>query len=640
MNAIVGMTELALETKLSAEQREYLRTVKTSAGSLLDLINDILDFSKIEARKEEIDQVRFSLREALEDAIRVVALRAHQKGLELACHILPGVPDALVGDPQRLRRIIVNLAGNAVKFTDHGEVVVRVKLESSAESGVILHFAVADTGIGIAPENQQEIFEAFSQGAAKPMHKYGGTGLGLTISSQLTRLMGGKMWVESRAGAGSTFHFTAHFGLQSPLEAHPAKTAPLKLRNLPVLIADDNPTSRQILSEMIESWSMKPIAVDSGKAALEALEEAANAGSPFSLAILDAHMPEMDGFEVTKRARHDPKMRDTILFLLTSAGWREDADRMRQSGAAAAVTKPVKQSELWDAIVTALHVPGRQRLRATRLRTARRKKALRILVAEDNPVNQELVVNLLGRRGHSVTVVENGRLAVDRLEKEKFDIVLMDVQMPVMSGIEATQAIRSKEKSTGAHVPILAMTAHAMQGDRERCLAAGMDGYLSKPVQLKVLLQTVEGMATPGFKPSEISQTLPEGESFNAAMLRERFRGNQKLLGTLVKTFQEDCPKMMARIRAALASHETAALAQAAHALKGSVGNFGPSPAFETARKLEFAGRQGELAGVRDMYSALEDHIAHLLPALQGLNSGKRHSNRRNRPHRTGREKP
>jgi PAS domain S-box-containing protein len=640
MNAIVGMTELALETKLTPEQREYLRTVRSSASSLLDLINDILDFSKVEARKLELDRVEFPLRDTLEDTLKVLAVRAQQKGIELACHVLPEVPDALVGDPERLRRIVVNLVGNAVKFTEQGEVVLRTALESRSGAEAVLHFSVTDTGIGIAPDKQKGIFEAFAQADSSTTRKYGGTGLGLAISSQLTELMGGRIWVESELGRGSIFHFTAHFDLQKAAGETP-KPEPVKLRDLPVLVVDDNETNRKILEEMISNWRMKPVAVESGKAALQTLERASAKGNPFRMVLVDGHMPEMDGFQLTERIKQSPQLRGAAVILLTSAGSREDIVRVSQLGAVAALTKPVKQSELWDTIVTALVAPGRKKKRpvASHARAGGARKAMRILVAEDNPVNQELVMHLLDRRGHSVILAENGRQALEATQRHKFDLVLMDLQMPELGGLEATKAIRAKEQSTGEHLPILAMTAHAMEGDRERCLAAGMDGYIAKPLDPKTFLQTVEGVAKPELVGTRHRNEPKPAGSLDRAALLTRFAGNKKLLQLLVRTFTADCPKMMARIRNSLTARDARVLADAAHALKGSVGNFGPSPVFETALSIEKTARQGKLDGTWEMYATLEDEAARLLPALSAISGARGRGKQRGRPARTPRRK-
>jgi PAS domain S-box-containing protein len=648
MNAIVGMTDMALETKLSPEQREYLQTVKGSAGSLLTLIDDILDFSKVEARKEELDHVEFLLRDTIEETLKSLALRAQQKHIELASHFPQDVPDSLVGDPDRLRRIVVNLVGNAIKFTEHGEVVLHAKIESKSSNDVLLHFSVTDTGIGIPAEQQQRIFEAFAQADASTTRKYGGTGLGLAISAQLCELMGGLMWVESEVGIGSTFHFTAKFLLPQRTGKEAGEfVAPVKLRDLPVLVVDDNETNRKILEEMIGNWRMKPTAAENGRTALEKLKTAHADGKPFRLVLLDGHMPDPDGFEVATRIKRDPNLRNAAVILLTSAGLGEDASRAKSVGAAAALTKPVKQSELWDAIASALHVRSRRPANASaatqRRRTARQK--LRILVAEDNPVNQDLAMHLLQRRGHSVILAENGRQAISAVERHKFDLVLMDVQMPEMGGLEATQAIRETEKTTGGHLPIIAMTAHAMQGDRQKCLDAGMDGYLSKPLDPKTFLRTIEESVAAPTSDSKVVRGESNGgsseaEQLDAKALMARFSGNKKLLRTIVGTFREDCPKMMARIRTALSAHDAVALAEGCHALKGSVGNFGHSPALETATQMEKNARQGKLDGAWELYASLEDEIASLLPALQAIGEKKEKPRRAARPqHAQGRKR-
>jgi PAS domain S-box-containing protein len=645
MNAIIGMTDLALETKMSPEQRQYLETVKSSAGSLLNLINDILDFSKVEAGKEELEHVEFRLRDSIADTLKSLALRAQEKEIELASHFPVDIPDALIGDPDRLRRIVVNLVGNAIKFTDRGEVVLRANLESQAEDDILLHFSVTDTGIGIPVEKQQRIFEAFAQADTSTTRKYGGTGLGLAISAQLCELMGGVMWVESEVGRGSTFHFTAHFGrTQAPVEEKIADAAPVKLLDLPVLVVDDNATSRQILDEMIANWRMKPVTAKDGRSAMETLRRAHKDGHPFRLVLLDAHMPAMDGFEVASHVKHDPHLHGTTVILLTSAGHTEDMARAKSLGAAASVAKPVKQSDLWDAIITALHVAGRQKARPSvaqrRSRTA--EHPLRILLAEDNPVNQEVAVHLIERRGHSVIVAENGREAVEAIERHKFDLVLMDVQMPEMGGLEATRVIREKEKGSGHHLPIIAMTAHAMQGDREQCLEAGMDGYLAKPIDPKTFLQTVEGISarSVGSEPAENEETAGLAGALDGKALLARFSGNRKLLRNIVKAFREDCPRMMGRIRNALTARDAVALADSAHALKGSIGNFGDSAALETTREMEKAARQGKLDGTWELYATLEDQIASLLPALHTIGAQKPKSQRQARSqHSTGRKR-
>ena len=486
MNGIMGMTELVLDTELDSEQREYLNMAKLSADSLLSLINDILDYSKIEAGKLEIDQMEFNLGDNLGDTMKTLSLRAHQKGLELACDLQPDVPDALVGDPGRLRQIIVNLVGNAIKFTEKGEVVVYVQADSRTNDDIQLHFTIADTGIGIPAEKQTAIFEAFTQADGSMSRTYGGTGLGLTISSRLVAFMGGRIWVESEPGKGSRFHFTAHFGLQKV----PARTVvprdPTTLRDMRVLVVDDNATNRQILLKMLTNWHTNPTAVESGARAITALREAQGLGSIFPLILLDAQMPEMDGFALAECIKRNPDWRAATIMMLSSAGQRGDARRCRELGVAAYLTKPVRQGELLDAILTALGtrpIKEAPPVLVTRHSLRENSNHLRILLVEDNAVNQVLAVRLLEKRGHTVVVAGNGKEALAALEKQSFDLVLMDVQMPEMDGFEATIAIREKEKTSGNHVPIIAMTAHAMVGDKERCLEAGMDDYISKPIR-------------------------------------------------------------------------------------------------------------------------------------------------------------
>ena len=641
MNAIVGMTELALETRLTPEQREYLATVKTSAASLLDLINDILDFSKVEARKEELDHVEFKLRDTLADTMKVLALRAQEKGLELVSYFPPDVPDALVGDPSRLGRIVVNLVGNAIKFTEHGEVVLRARVEQIEGENALLHFSVTDTGIGIPADKQQRIFEAFAQADTSTTRKYGGTGLGLAICAQLAELMSGRVWVESQVGRGSTFHFTARFRLQDPSAQKSATISPVKLQDLPVLVVDDNATNRRMLEEMISNWRMKPVAASNGPSALKAMKRAQAEGNPFKVVLLDGHMPEMDGFEVATKVKKDPRLKHATLILLTSAGRREDLTRAKALGAAAALTKPVKQSELWDAIVTALHVPANAK-RRTAVAPGKQgdaQRPLRILVAEDNPVNQQLALHLLERRGHSAVVAENGREALSAMDKHKFDLVLMDVQMPEMGGLEATRAIRENEKVTSQHVPIIAMTAHAMQGDRERCLEAGMDGYLSKPLDPKIFHQTVESMASrQSTRESETPAPINK-DAVDAGVLLERFSGDRKLVRTLIKAFHGDCPRMISQIRKASTARSAATLADAAHAFKGAVGNFGVSVAFVTAREIEKLARQGKLDGTRELCQSLEEHMAEFLPALLAVAQEKKTIKRKGRSRHSQRRK-
>jgi len=503
MNGIIGMAELALDTDLTAEQREYLNVVKGSADSLLRLLNDILDFAKIEARKLDLESLEFHLRDSLESTIRTLAVRAYGKGLEVACRIAPGVPDALVGDSARLRQVLVNLVGNAIKFTERGEIIVEVDevtseapaSDASPNDSVSLHFSVRDTGIGIPAEKQGVIFEAFMQADTSTTRQYGGTGLGLAISVQLVTLMGGKLWVESNPGEGSTFHFTLSFRRQTDqgLPMMPPELS--QLHNTPVLIVDDNATHRNILVETFTQWHARPIAVTSAQAALETLMKAQKSGGVFALTVIDAQMPEMDGFALVEWLARHRLPTGAIIMILTPASQRGDIARCQALGVAAYVSKPVTQSSLLAAIRATHDHPQKpdDRPQAAAPQAIERPLLpLHILLAEDNTVNQTLAIRLLEKRGYAVVLARTGKEALAAWTREPFDLILMDVQMPEMDGFEATAAIRAAERLKGGHMPIIAMTANAMVGDRQRCLDAGMDGYISKPIQAQTLYEAID----------------------------------------------------------------------------------------------------------------------------------------------------
>jgi two-component system, sensor histidine kinase and response regulator len=499
MNGILGMVELLLDSELTPEQMDHAGMAKFSAECLLTIIDDILDFSKIEAGKLELDSIPFDLRESLCETMKSFSLRAHNKELELIYDVDPEIPEGLVGDPGRVRQILVNLVGNALKFTEKGEILVTVEVEHTPGPGdeqdaVFLHFAVKDTGPGIPADKQKKIFEAFSQADGSTTRKYGGTGLGLTICSRLVDLMRGRIWVESEPGQGSTFHFTLRLASQNTPSERAKPIEPENLRELPVLIVDDNLTNRQLLNATLSRWGMRPTAVGSGGQALEALELARNAGHPFSLVLLDGHMPEMDGFSVAKQIRANPELAGTTLMMLTSGGSPGDGARCREMGISAYLTKPIRQAELLEVVTRALQEVPQKVVRVVTRHTLREdRNRVRILLAEDNQVNQTLAVRLLEKRGYTVVVAGNGREALKVLESSNFDLILMDVQMPELDGFETTALIRAKEKFTGAHIPIIAMTAHALKGDRERCVAAGMDDYVSKPLRVQELMASVEG---------------------------------------------------------------------------------------------------------------------------------------------------
>ena len=613
LNGIVGMTELSLDTDLTSEQREYLGMVKSSADHLLDVINDILDFSKIEAGKLDLEEIDFSLRDSLEDTVATLALRAHKKGLEIADHVAAEVPDLLVGDPGRLRQIIVNLIGNAIKFTEQGEVVVRVNLESQQPDAVCLHFAVSDTGIGIPLEKQSLLFKAFSQVDASTTRKYGGTGLGLAISGQLVRMMGGRIWLESEAGRGSTFHFTVQLNVSKSAVMPRVLSEPVSIHGLPVLVVDDNATNRRILEEMLTNWRMQPTVVESAWAALSLLERAHEAGEPFALVLLDGNMPEMDGFALAERIKQNAALATSTVMMLSSADRRGDAAHCRALGLASYLTKPIRQSDLLDAITTVLgaslaagHTEAGHRAAAAASQLGEPPRSLRLLLAEDNAVNQRLASRLLEKRGHTVEVAVNGREALLRLcspaasegngRELSFDAVLMDVQMPDMDGLEATAAIRAHEQISGGHVPIIAMTAHAMKGDRERCLAAGMDGYVAKPLQARELFEVVESFFFRQVSPDLEGGTSRSEESpFDLSDALRHVNGDKDLLKELLQLFAVECPQLLTEIRNAINHSDAVLLRRAAHTLKGSISNFGAPAVVAAAQRLENLGRDGNL---------------------------------------------
>jgi PAS domain S-box-containing protein len=499
MNGIIGMTDLALDTELSREQRDYLNTVKTSAASLLSLINDILDFSKIEVGKLEIENIEFSLRDQLEETISILSVSAHQKGLELTCHIPPEVPDDVLGDPTRVNQIVVNLVGNAVKFTSVGEIVVKVEIESRSEDQGVFHFSVIDTGAGIPFDKQRLIFEAFTQSDNSMSRKYGGTGLGLSISSKLVELLGGRIWVESQTGHGSTFHFTVLFGLQKR-SSHELPPVDLELlRDISVLIVDDNATNRTVLRETLTQWHMKADEAKGGTQAIELLQAAKNAKHPYRLVLLDRQMAGVDGFDVAAQIQQDRGLAEAVVVMLTSGSLKDDVARSNELGVKAYLLKPIKRADLLEAIKLALIGPLETvKHSAATIAVAANQRHFKILLAEDNLVNQKVATRFLEKQGHTVFVADSGTKALEAWRQQTFDLILMDVQMPEMDGLEATamirqqEVVRNLEQLIEQHIPIIAMTAHAMVGDRDRCIAAGMNDYVSKPIRASDLFAAID----------------------------------------------------------------------------------------------------------------------------------------------------
>ncbi len=586
MNGIIGMTDLVLDSELTADQRGSLATVRTSADTLLSILNDILDFSKIESRKLELEAIPFSVRSLIANALRPLALRADQKGLELICEIEPTVPVGVVGDPTRLQQVLTNLVGNALKFTEHGHVLIAVREDSRAQGSTKLHFSVTDTGIGIPREKHTTIFEAFRQADGSTTRRFGGTGLGLTISATLVRLMGGRLWVESEPGAGSAFHFTVPLDISDVPEAQPAD--PHLPPRLDVLIVDDNEINQRILGEQVRRWGMTATVVASGRAALEALTAAAENHHLFDLVLLDAHMPDMDGFEVAAAVAKRPELASATVMMLSSAGDYIDQERCASLGIAAYLTKPVYAADLLAAIERAIGskpsaaAPTDPRSTAGSLQKGADVRRARILLVEDNLVNQRVAAGLLTRRGHHVTLAQDGAEALTRLEEETFDLVLMDLQMPVMGGLDATVAIRVRERATGQHVRIVAMTAHAMNSDRERCLAAGMDGYLSKPIDPPMLFAVVEQDGNVGGEPPAARPV-----TFDAEALRRRLSGDDELMTDVIRLFLEDLPVRLAAISDAVIAKDPVALRAEAHALKGAAASLSAVGLFEAAHVLE-----------------------------------------------------
>jgi two-component system sensor histidine kinase/response regulator len=619
MNGIIGMTELALDTELTPEQREYLTMVNVSADSLLAIINDILDFSKIEAGKLELDLVDFDLRDSIGDAMKGLGLRAHKKRLELVFSVAPDVPKMLVGDPGRLRQIITNLVGNAIKFTDQGEVFVSVATESKNENEVTLHFSVQDTGIGIPKSKQRVIFDPFAQADGSTTRKYGGTGLGLAISTKLVEMKGGRIWVDSAAGKGSTFHFIATFGKSSATFSD-SRTTLANLRNLSVLVVDDNDTNRQIVTELLSNWDIKSAAAASGQEALAEMERAATSGKPYAMVILDVMMPEMDGFTLAEKIRQQPILAETTLIVLSSSSESGDAARCRDLGIVAYLLKPVKQSELFDAIVTALGVtePDDGDEKASAVDAGPTFDGLRVLLAEDNKVNQKLAVGVLSKLGCHVTVAENGRQAVAQWETHDFDVTLMDVQMPEMDGFEATAAIRELETKTGKKALIIAMTAHAMKGDRERCLAAGMDDYLSKPVRFPELRDKLAEVAqTSGIAVGDAKTTTSVDDPIDWAGALAGVDGDAELLCSVLEDCDEECETLMQQIQTSIQEHDVGTLNRAAHTLKGILLTVGARPASASALTLESMGSSGDLSNADETLAELRQQMEIVIPCLK-----------------------
>ena len=600
MNAIIGITDLLLQTDLTSTQEEYLRMVQDSGEALLNLINDVLDFSKIESGKFQLDQQPFDLREVLGDALKGLGFRAHGKGLELACHIDPNIPALLIGDGYRLRQVVVNLIGNAIKFTDSGEIVLEIHCRQRTDTDVQLHFAVSDTGIGISPENCEKIFREFEQADASTTRRFGGTGLGLAICARLVELMQGRIWVESILDAGSKFQFEINL-LIDPDHDVSVEASPVNLNETKVLVVDDNATNRRILKDMLTNWGMQPVTTSGGASALQALRDAAEENDAFRLIISDFNMPEMDGRMLVEAVLERSLLGSDAIIMLTSGIRSDDTRMLEELGVKVLLLKPAKQSEIYNAVVHSLsrgdsnprklknetQLPASNRADGAATKTsspAASLPSLHVLLAEDNTVNQKLAIAILERAGHRVTVAENGVKALSAIDKESFDLVLMDVQMPEMDGLTATRKLRQQEESTGQHLPVIAMTAHAMQGDRENCLAAGMDEYLSKPIRAatleRVLMEVFQESQMPSAIPNSTETTpslrddvsLPSETQINWKRALRNTAGDQELLLELLETFLDEVPRLVDRLNGAIEQQDRKQIGSLTHSVKGSLG--------------------------------------------------------------------
>ncbi|TVS10023.1 MAG: response regulator [Planctomycetaceae bacterium] len=615
LNAVIGMTELVLRSSLTAQQRGYLMTVKDSGEVLLSVINDILDFSKIEAGKLVLDCQPFDLRESLGDTMKSFALRAHQRGLELTFFIHPDVPRYVTGDYHRLRQVVVNMVGNAIKFTDQGEVGLDVSMQSRLANAVVLHFQIRDTGMGVPQDKQSTIFEMFEQADSATTRRHMGSGLGLAIASRLVALMDGQVWVESEVGQGSRFHFIVRLEVPEKPPA-PRERESARLHGMRVLVVDDNASNRKILQDTLLTWQMVPTLASGADQALQELQQANQQGQPYRLVISDAHMPQVDGFGLVQQIRSDPAIRETLVLILTSGDRPEDVALCNQLGISGYLLKPVKPSELLEAIQIALGVtqPNLEVPEDT-ASSADRLTGLRVLLAEDSLVNQQLAIALLQEHGHTVTVVNNGNQAVTASERQPFDLILMDVQMPEMDGLEATTRIRDRERQTGEHCPIIAMTAHALKGDRERCLRAGMDAYVAKPIRAEELFDAIDALC--GDRPVEpAARSAASQDLVDWQHALELVQGSPDVLASIVQAAQMEIPQLIETLRTALQAQDVDRTHRAAHTLKSTVQLFGADRAHQLAQQIESLARSGDLSQAAKHFDDLQDQVKPLMEAL------------------------
>jgi PAS domain S-box-containing protein len=623
LNSIIGLIELMLETELRPDQKEDLDVVISSAYALLALINNLLDFSKIEAGKFELEQAPFNVRNFMHETMRMMAMKTQAKGLEIAYRVAPDVPARVVGDPGRLRQVLLNLIENSVKFTSRGEVVVQVTSDAPRDSEVKLQFSVKDTGIGIPDDKQSLIFDAFQQLEAKTANQYGGTGLGLAVSAQLVELMGGRVQVDSKPDQGSQFRFDARFTFPLDKETVPSIDYPDELKGVTILIVDDNATSREIIQEHLETRQMSTLLASGVREAQEILQQAAVSGPPIAAALIDSDLAGADGFSLAHWIQSENKMDCKVIMMLTFQHLKRRVEFDGRS-VQATIVKPLHAPELLDTICVVLGLktaPPKSEPALVPPKLNFSDQPLKILVAEDTPFNQTFIMRLLEKYGYHGALVENGQQVLEALSRHPFDLVLMDVQMPEMDGLEATQRIREHEKQSGDHMPIVAMTAYAVKGDRERCLEAGMDEYVTKPVSAEKLFEAIHALL-PGESGKKLEPHRTE-KNFDRQSLLKAFDHDWNLFSELVDIFSNDYPQMLVTLREALSAEDARTLSRTAHSLKGMLRNFQAEPAADTALELEQKAKENQLQDLGQLIDKLEKQAAEVDQQLRNMVSQK-----------------